>query len=152
MSAPGQDTQAARRIDGGAVEFNRLKVNFEREGSHLELRDATMSGPQIGLSVDGWLDYSHDLVGMRGTFVPVYALNNLFSQIPVFGVFLGGKSNEGLFAITFNISGSASEPNLSINPLSVIAPGILRNIFGVLDAPNVQPPASWRTQNAEPSH
>ena len=148
MSAPGQDTEAARRIDAGAVEFNRLKVTFQRQGSHLELRDATMSGPQIGLSVDGWLDYSHDLVGMRGTFVPVYALNNLFSQIPVFGVFLGGKSNEGLFAITFNISGSASEPNLSINPLSVIAPGILRNIFGVLDAPNAQPPSSWRDREA----
>ena len=152
MSAPGQDTEAARRINGGAVEFNRLKVNFQREGSHLELRDATMSGPQIGLSIDGWLDYSHDLVGMRGTFVPVYALNNLFSQIPVFGVFLGGKSNEGLFAITFNISGPASEPNLSINPLSVIAPGILRNIFGVLDAPNAQPPSSWRNQSPQPSH
>ena len=152
MSAPGQDMEAAQRIDGGAVEFNRLRVNFEREGSHLELTDTTMSGPQIGLSVNGWLDYSHDLVGMRGTFVPVYALNNLFSQIPVFGVFLGGKSDEGLFAITFNISGPASQPNLSINPLSVIAPGILRNIFGVLDAPNAQPPTSWRTQNGEPSH
>ena len=135
LSAPGQDTEAARRIDGDAVAFNRLKVNFERDGSHLELRDATMYGPQIGLSVDGWLDYSHDRVGMKGTFVPAYAVNNLFSQIPVFGMFLGGKSNEGLLAITFNISGAASQPNLSINPLSVIAPGFLRNIFGVLDAP-----------------
>ena len=89
-----------------------------------------MYGSQIGLSVDGWLDYSHDRVGMKGTFVPVFAVNNLFSQIPVFGVFLGGKSNEGLFAITFNISGSASQPTLNINPLSAITPGFLRNIFG----------------------
>ena len=143
MSAPGQDTEAVRRIDGGEVDFKRLKVNFEREGSHLELRDATMYGPQIGLSVDGWLDYTHDLVGMKGTFVPAFAVNNLFSQIPVFGMFLGGKSNEGLLAITFNISGPASQPNLSINPLSVIAPGFLRNIFGILDAPNAPKPDFW---------
>ena len=103
-----------------------------------------MYGPQIGLSVDGWLDYSHDRVGMKGTFVPAFAINNLFSQIPVFGAFLGGKSNEGLLAITFNISGEASSPSLTINPLSVIAPGFLRNIFGVLDAPVAGPPPATR--------
>lgn len=133
VSAPGADADAARRINAGAVRFNRLKVNFERQGSQLELRDAAMSGPDIGLSIDGWLDYSHDRVDMKGTFVPAFALNNLFSQIPVFGVFLGGKSNEGLLAITFRITGLVSSPSLSINPLSAVAPGILRNIFGALD-------------------
>ena len=144
VSAPGENQEAARRIDGGAVDFKRLKVNFQRDGSRLDLRDATMYGPQIGLSVEGWLDYSHDKVGMKGTFVPAFAVNNLFSQIPVFGAFLGGKSNEGLLAITFNISGEASSPSLTINPLSVIAPGFLRNIFGVLDAPVAGPPAATR--------
>ena len=143
-SAPGENQEAARRIDGGAVDFKRLKVNFQRDGSRLDLRDATMYGPQIGLSVDGWLDYSHDRVGMKGTFVPAFAVNNLFSQIPVFGAFLGGKSNEGLLAITFNISGAADSPSLTINPLSVIAPGFLRNIFGVLDAPVAGPPPATR--------
>ena len=144
VAAPGQDQDEIRRIDGGAVDFRRLKVNFQRDGSRLDLSDATMYGPQIGLSVDGWLDYSHDRVGMKGTFVPAFAINNLFSQIPVFGAFLGGKSNEGLLAITFNITGDASSPSLTINPLSVIAPGFLRNIFGVLDAPVAGPPPATR--------
>ena len=139
VSAPGQDADAARRINAGAVGFKRLKVNFARAGSRLELRDATMFGPDIGLSVDGWLDYSHDRVAMNGTFVPAFAINNLFSQIPVLGVFLGGKSNEGLLAITFRISGLASSPTLSINPLSAVTPGFLRNIFGILDAPSAPP-------------
>ena len=79
---------------------------------------------------------------MKGTFVPAFAVNNLFSQVPVLGTFLGGKSNEGLLAITFNISGAASSPSLNINPLSAIAPGFVRNIFGVLDAPVAPPPAT----------
>ena len=139
VSAPGENADAARKINAGAVGFKRLKVNFARAGSRLELRDATMYGSEIGLSVDGWLDYSHDRVAMNGTFVPAFAINNLFSQIPVLGVFLGGKSNEGLLAITFKISGSASSPTLSINPLSAITPGFLRNIFGVLDQPGAAP-------------
>ena len=143
LSAPGQNAEAAKRIDGGAVEFKRLKVDFNREGSRLDLHDATMYGPEIGLSVDGWLDYSHDRVAMNGTFVPVFALNNLFAQIPVLGVFLGGKSNEGLLAITFRISGTTSSPTLSINPLSAVTPGFLRTIFGSIgDAPLPAPPGA----------
>ena len=140
ISAPGEDTEAARRINANAVEFSRLKVDFERDGSRLQLHDATMHGPEIGLSVDGWLDYSHNRVAMNGTFVPVFAFNNLFSQIPVFGAVLGGKSNEGLLAITFAISGIASSPTLTINPLSVVTPGFLRNIFNVIDTPGIQMP------------
>lgn len=138
LSAPGQDEAAAKRINGDAVSFNRLKVDFERDGSRLELSDATMYGPEIGLSVDGWLDYSHNRVAMNGTFVPVFALNNMFAQIPVIGAVLGGKSTEGLLAITFKISGAAASPTLTINPLSAVTPGFLRNIFGNLEMPGVQ--------------
>ena len=133
-SQPGDSAStAARSVDGNAVGFTKLRVNFERAGSRLELKDATMYGSAIGLSVDGWLDYVHDRVGMTGTFVPAFAVNNLFSQVPVLGFFLGGASNEGLFAINFKISGSASSPTLSVNPLSAMAPGFLRKIFGALD-------------------
>ena len=149
LTAPGENTAAARRIDGDAVDFRQLKVNFERDGSRLDLHDATMYGPQIGLSVDGWLDYSHDGVALRGTFVPVFALNNLFSQIPVFGMFLGGKSNEGLLAITFNISGAASSPQLSINPLSAVTPGFLREVFGALVLG--PPPSAAKGRGQDPS-
>ena len=150
VSAPGQNEAAAKRINGDAVGFNRLKVAFERDGSRLELSDATMSGPEIGLSVDGWLDYSHNRVAMNGTFVPVFALNNLFSQIPVIGAVLGGKSNEGLLAITFKISGAAASPTLTINPLSAVTPGFLRNIFGNIDLPGMQIPADGDA-GAEPA-
>ncbi len=148
VSAPGQDENAAKKINGDAVQFNRLKVGFERDGSRLELNDATMYGPEIGLSVDGWLDYSHNKVAMNGTFVPAFAINNLFSQIPVIGAVLGGKSNEGLLAITFKISGAAGSPTLTINPLSAITPGFLRNIFSGLDTPGMQIPAG---EQASPS-
>ena len=148
-SAPA-DAAAARRINAGAVGFKRLKVNFERAGSRLQLHDATMYGNEIGLSVDGWLDYVHDRVAMNGTFVPVFALNNMFAQLPVVGLFLGGKSNEGLLAITFKISGLASSPTLSINPLSVITPGFLRNIFGALDAGGLAPPDASGGQDGNP--
>ena len=129
------------KIDAGAVAFTKLGVHFERVGSRLELHDGTMYGAEIGLTVDGSLDFAKDYVSMRGTFVPAYAVNNLFSQIPVFGALLGGGTNEGLFAINYRIDGSASQPTLSVNPLSAIAPGFLRKIFGDLGDLEPQPQA-----------
>ena len=42
---------------------------------------------------------------LHGTFVPLYGLNNMFGKIPIFGLFLGGGSNEGLVGITYEASG-----------------------------------------------
>ena len=50
-----------------------------------------MRGPLIGATVDGYIDYVRDDVRMRGTFVPLYGLNNMFGQIPIVGLFLGGQ-------------------------------------------------------------
>lgn len=141
--------KAARNVNGNAVTFTKLKVAFQRAGSHLELKDATMYGSAIGLSVEGWLDFVHDRVGMTGTFVPVFAVNNFFSKLPLLGFFLGGESNEGLIAITFRISGLASSPTLSVNPLSVIAPGIFRKIFGALDPDSVPQEGPRSSQPAQ---
>ena len=95
----------------------------------------------VGLSVDGNIDYGRDRVLLNGTFVPAYGLNNLFSQIPLFGPIIGGGSHEGLFAVNFQVSGAASAPVLNINPLSAIAPGFLRKIFGAGIPRSPSPPA-----------
>ncbi len=134
--APGQDPSRLTRIDTDAVPFKTLEVRFQRSGSHLELRDGIINGNEIGLTVSGSLDFGHDQVALNGTFVPAYELNNLFSKIPVFGIILGGGTNEGLFAVDYHISGSATNPKLNINALTAIAPGILRKIFGSLDPAN----------------
>ncbi len=45
----------------------------------------------IGATVEGNIDYVRDQVHVRGTLVPLYGLNNMFGQIPIVGLFLGGE-------------------------------------------------------------
>jgi hypothetical protein len=98
----------------------------------LTLRDGVVRGPIIGATIDGQIDYLRDEVRMRGTFVPIYGLNNMFGQLPIVGFFLGG-SNEGLVGITYAVEGPPSQPVLRVNPISAIAPGMLRKIFEFRD-------------------
>ena len=117
--------------NGDAVQFTKLRADFVRRPGRLELSEAVMWGGEVGGSLDGYLDYAGDRVDLKGTLVPAYALNNLFSQVPLFGPIFGGSQYEGLFALPFVITGKASAPVLRTNTLSVVAPGFLRKLFEI---------------------
>jgi hypothetical protein len=110
------------------VEFSRLRVDFTRSLGRFIIRDGLVKGPVIGATVDGYIDYHRNDVRMRGTFVPLYGINNMFGQIPIVGLFLGG-SNEGLLGLTYEVVGPPNAPVLRVNPISAIAPGLLRKFF-----------------------
>ena len=67
-------------------------------------------------------------LALRGTFVPLYGLNNAFGQIPIVGLFLGGEK-EGLFGVTYEVVGQPGRSVLRVNPISALAPGLFRKVF-----------------------
>jgi hypothetical protein len=120
---------------GGApngVQFTRLRVEFTRSPGRLVLRDGVVQGPIVGATIDGTIDYAGNDVRLRGTFIPLYGLNNAFGQIPLFGLFLGGPK-EGLLGITYQVVGAPGRSVLQVNPVSAIAPGIFRKPFEFQD-------------------
>jgi hypothetical protein len=129
---------SAQAANNPGVEFSRLRVEFTRTHGRFAIREGIVRGPLIGATADGHIDYLREEVRMRGTFVPFFGLNNMFGQIPVFGLFLGGGSNEGLVGLTFEVVGPPSAPVLRVNPISVVAPGLIRKFFEF--------PASGRAQ------
>jgi hypothetical protein len=44
------------------------------------------------------------------------------------GLFLGGEK-EGLVGVTYEVVGKPGGPVLHVNPLSALAPGLLRKVF-----------------------
>jgi hypothetical protein len=111
------------------VEFSRMRVEFTRSHGRFTIREGLVKGPVIGATTDGYIDYLNSEVHMRGTIVPIYGLNNMFGQIPIFGQILGGGSNEGLVGLTYEVVGPPSAPVLRVNPISVLAPGLFRKFF-----------------------
>jgi Protein of unknown function len=126
------------------VSFSRLRAEFTRQNGQLAIREGVLKGPMIGGTVEGSIDIPGNQVRMSGTFVPMYGLNNMFGQIPIVGLFLGGGSNEGLIGVTYEIVGTPGQPVLRVNPISAMAPGVLRKIFefgtGKQNTPTEFPP------------
>ena len=125
------DRVAAGGPPGGqsGISFSRLRAEFTRQNGQLSVKDGVVKGPTIGATIEGSIDYPGNQVRMSGTFVPMYGLNNIFGQVPILGIFLGGGSNEGLIGVTYEIVGTPGAPVLRVNPISAMAPGVLRKIF-----------------------
>jgi hypothetical protein len=111
------------------ISFSRLRAEFTRQNGQLTVREGVVKGPTIGATIEGKIDYPGNQVRMSGTFVPMYGLNNIFGQLPIVGLFLGGGSNEGLIGVTYEVVGTPGQPQLRVNPISAMAPGVLRKIF-----------------------
>jgi hypothetical protein len=120
VGAPAGDTRG--------VDFTRLRVDFTRTPGKLQIKESEVRGPTVGATVEGNVDFVKNDVRLRGTFVPLYGINNAFGQLPLIGPLLGGQ-REGLLGITYEVSGPPSAPKLSINPMSAVAPGLLRKFF-----------------------
>ncbi|ALV28618.1 AsmA-like C-terminal region-containing protein [Pannonibacter phragmitetus] len=119
-------TQSVR---AGEASFDRLDLRFSRKGEIITVEEGLMQGAVVGGTVTGEVDLGQRTLALTGTYVPVFALNNLFSKIPLLGFALGGGSDEGLFGVTYRLAGPISAPQLTVNPVSAIAPGIFRKMF-----------------------
>jgi hypothetical protein len=127
---PNDRTQTRRPAAAASgVAFSHMRVEFTKSPGRMAMHDGVVWGPAVGATVEGHVDYARDEVRLRGTFVPAYALNNMFARIPIVGLFLGGGSNEGLLGITYQVIGSPKAPMLQVNPMSVVAPGFLRKLM-----------------------
>lgn len=132
-------------LRGEGIGFDRLDGRARWRDSVVEIVEMRTSGPALGIQAKGRIDIGADRIDMEGTIVPANALNSLFGRIPVVGEILFGP---GLFAARYAVRGPRANPDVSINPLSALAPGVLRNIFGVFDG---SAPAGQQPQVPQPT-
>ncbi len=136
----GAPNRAGRK---GSVDFSELRAEFVRTGGKMAVRDGVVRGPLVGVTIEGQIDHIRNDVHLRGTFVPLYGLNNIFGQIPILNMFLAGGRDEGLFGITYEAVGPPGAPRISVNPVTAIAPGLLRKFIpspGSFDPQFLPPP------------
>jgi hypothetical protein len=135
VSAAPQRTSegGAAHVDAARVHFEKMTASFERTPGKLAIQDAVIYNPSIGLTAQGGIDFEHNQVDLSGSFVPAYTVNTMLTKIPLVGLLLSGGDNDGVFGLSYRVHGSMSSPTLTVNPLSAIAPGILRRILGAID-------------------
>lgn len=116
-------------LSGEGIQFTHLEVPFWYEKGKLGIDDGRAAGPAIGLTMQGIVDRGAKMTELNGTIVPAYTLNSVFGKVPVLGQLLVSRPGEGIFAFTYDIAGGTDDPQVTVNPLSGLAPGFLRRLF-----------------------
>jgi len=123
------DRATKGKINTARVRFDRGFAEFAKSATSLKLDNAVLRGPVIATTFEGTVYDENNQTNLTGTFLPAYGINGIFGDIPILGAFLGGGENGGLIGVTYRLRGDLKSPQLSVNPLSAIAPGMFRKIF-----------------------
>ncbi len=152
LFSAGSLTGLINLMQGQGVAVDTLEVPFTSRAGVITVRSVRATGPAIGITADGYIDRSKNNIGLQGSLVPLFGLNSVLGNIPLLGDVLTSKQGEGIIGMTYSVSGIADEPSVSVNPLSALAPGILRRIFeGRMPvAPQASPPAPKAVTPAPP--
>ena len=129
-----------QRVVREQIQFDVFKGEFAVGNSQLAITEAAAHGPIVGGSIYGKVDFRAKRMDLEGTYVPLSGLNRLLSPIPLIGEIFTGPKGDGVFGIKYRIHGNTEDPQVEVNPFSLLTPGFMRGIFQIVpDNPQVTP-------------
>lgn len=136
LSPPTALTAASRlaifqhdQADRHHFEIQSLSIPIVLKDKILTIKDGTLGNRALGATFRGKIGISAETIDMRGTLVPLFALNAMPGKLPgVVGSLLVPEKGGGVLAATFTAKGSLSDPHIAVNPFAALLPGVLRNL------------------------
>ncbi|MFK5997652.1 MAG: DUF3971 domain-containing protein [Rhodobacterales bacterium] len=116
-----------QQVAGAGIVFEKVDGQFTLKPQGVEIRKTSAVGVSVGMTLDGNYNSETKQVKFEGVLTPLYAVNGTLRQ--VFGKLFGRRKGEGLFGFVYKVSGTSSDPKISVNPLSILTPGIFRELF-----------------------
>ncbi|MEM9524155.1 MAG: AsmA-like C-terminal region-containing protein [Pseudomonadota bacterium] len=109
------------QLSGEGLFFSSVRTELRLSPGGVVLQKGSAVGPSMGISFEGVYAFADRSMDIQGVVSPFYFINGL-------GQFLARK-REGLFGFTYRVAGPQDDVSISVNPLSVLAPGIFRELF-----------------------
>ncbi len=126
-------TGIGERLGGEGIHFQSVTGDIVLHRDGVVTTDQLHAyGPSLGLTAEGRIDVPGQQMDLEGVVVPAASINRAVESIPLLGALLTGGTGEGIIAINYSLSGAMDDPDVSVNPLSALAPGFLRTLFGAL--------------------
>ena len=109
------------QLGGNGLMFEDGDVEFVLSPAGVQITRGTAVGVSLGISFEGAYSSASGRLDMQGVISPIYILNGI-GQI-------FARKGEGLFGFNYRLTGPAENPSVSVNPLSILTPGMFRDIF-----------------------
>ena len=115
-------------LQNQGISMDKAEFPFSSKNNVISIKDAIFAGG-VGGSAEGYIDRPRNQVALKGSLIPAYSLNSFISNVPLLGDLLASKKGEGIFGVTYSMTGPTDNIALSVNPRSMLTPGVLRRIW-----------------------
>lgn len=112
---------------GQGIWFSEVDARFQLTPDLLTLYRSSAIGPSMGFSMDGRMDLDSGRLGMQGVISPMYLVNGIGALLT--------RKGEGLIGFNYTLRGTSDAPQVQVNPLSALTPGMFREIFRTAPPP-----------------
>lgn len=109
------------QLNGDGIVFNTAQADFVLTPDAIEVTRGSAVGASMGVSLAGLYHSDTGRLDMTGVVSPIYLVNGIGSVLT--------RRGEGLFGFAYRLRGTAEEPDVRVNPLSILTPGMFRDIF-----------------------
>ncbi|SHL71610.1 Protein of unknown function [Roseovarius litoreus] len=109
------------QLDGEGIHFSEVKAQFELTPERVAVLAGSAVGASMGISMQGNYYTGSRQLDMHGVLSPFYMVN------AVGGLFT--RRGEGIVGVNYEMRGSADAPSVRVNPLSILTPGVFRDLF-----------------------
>lgn len=109
------------QLNGEGLAFNNGEMNFILTPDAVEITQGSAVGASLGISFAGLYRSAGKELALQGVISPIYLVNGIGA--------IFSRRGEGMFGFNYSLTGTADDPVVSVNPLSIFTPGMFREIF-----------------------
>ena len=109
--------------------FKRGHAVLETRGPIVKISSMRASGEAVGVTMLGVFDRTTKKIDVSGNLVPVNQISKLISRLPLLGDLITGIDKSGIFVTQFKVTGTSDDMKTSVNPVTSVAPGLIRDLF-----------------------
>jgi hypothetical protein len=131
------------QLNGQGIVFSNAEVDFLLTPEAIEISKGSAVGASLGVSMAGVYQTGSKRLDVQGVISPIYLVNGVGAVLT--------RRGEGLFGFNYRLRGTSDDPAITVNPLSILTPGMFRDIFrrpapvlgreGIADGPDAPPVA-----------
>lgn len=111
------------------IGFDKANCPFSYNGSIIKMSECEAAGPSLIISGSGTINVEKDIININGTVAAPNIIDSTLGRIPLIGKAITGSDEKGFIGANFSVEGSTDDAKVSANPLSILTPGIFRQIF-----------------------
>lgn len=109
--------------------LRRLSFNLSFLDGVLTIKEGYVRTETAGLTMNGDVDFNKSVLRLSGSYLPTSQIDRLLGSVPLLGWTLFAGGHAGLLGVSYRMTGAIGSPDVTVNPLSAVTPGIFRRLF-----------------------